>query len=210
MSELNNYLFGGRKYEKRYYWSLKEILLDGTEKDDYLINNSDFKSLLSSLVLHGYSTSLLDNAMAWTNSNYASVMDLVIRRHLDSLCLYSNNESYPSALAHNFIAKVAYILEMTSPRYLTLLKAYSDSQTELLDPVINKSKNLTRFNDTPQDEGDFAHDEHTTNITEVEGESSNELDTKMGRIKEIEEKYRNILLDWSNEFESLFIEEDNI
>lgn len=210
MNELNNYLFGGRKYENRYYWSLKEILLAGAEKDDYLINNSDFKTLLSSLVANGYSTSLLNNVMEWTNSNYASVMDLVIRRHLDSLCLYSDSESYPSTLANNFIAKVAYILEMTSPRYLTLLKAYSDSQTELLDPVINKSKNLTRFNDTPQDKGDFANDEHTTNITEVEGESSNELDTKMGRIKEIEEKYRNILLDWSNEFESLFIEEDNI
>ena len=196
------------KYEIRYYWNLKEIL--ARNKEDYQVNSEDLRTLLVSLIQAGFQTSVLDSDFAWTNENYPKVLDLVIRRHITDYCVVSDSESYPATPAKNFLAKLIYVLEMTTPRYTTLINSYEESRENLLNPVIIKTTGINRFNDTPQDEGDFANDSHTTNLTEIENKTENDADTAMGRIREIEENYKNLLLIWSREFESLFLSEENI
>lgn len=196
------------KYEIRYYWNLKEIL--ARNKEDYQVNSEDLRTLLVSLIQAGFQTSVLDNEYDWTNDNYPKVLDLVIRRHITDYCVVSDSEAYPATPAKNFLAKLIYVLEMTTPRYTTLINSYEESRENLLNPVIIKTTGINRFNDTPQDEGDFANDSHTTNLTEIENKTENDADTAMGRIREIEENYKNLLLIWSREFESLFLSEDNL
>ena len=94
------------------------------------------------------------------------------------------------------------IMEQTYDRYATLLKSYDDQKANLL----NKVEAITRFNDTPQDSGEFADDRHTTHITT----SKNDYDTIMARIDEIDRNYRNLLKDWTSEFEPLFIHEEGL
>lgn len=196
------------KYEIHYYWNLKEIL--ARNKEDYQVNSEDLRTLLVSLIQAGFQTSVLDNEYDWTNENYPKVLDLVIRRHITDYCVVSDSEAYPATPAKNFLAKLIYVLEMTTPRYTTLINSYEESRENLLNPVIIKTTGINRFNDTPQDEGDFANDSHTTNLTEIENKTENDADTAMGRIREIEENYKNLLLIWSREFESLFLSEDNL
>lgn len=196
------------KYEIRYYWNLKEIL--ARNKEDYQVNSEDLRTLLVSLIQAGFQTSVLNNEYEWTNDNYPEVLNLVIRRHITDYCVVSDSESYPGTSAKNFLAKLIYVLEMTTPRYTTLLNSYEESRENLLNPVIIKTTGINRFNDTPQNEGDFANDSHTTNLTEIENKTENDADTAMGRIREIEENYKNLLLIWSREFESLFLSEENI
>ena len=196
------------KYEIRYYWNLKEIL--ARNKEDYQVNSEDLRTLLVSLIQAGFQTSVLDNEYDWTNENYPKVLDLVIRRHITDYCVVSDSEAYPATPAKNFLAKLIYVLEMTTPRYTTLINSYEESRENLLNPVIIKTTGINRFNDTPQDEGDFANDSHTTNLTEIKNKTENDADTAMGRIREIEENYKNLLLIWSREFESLFLSEENI
>lgn len=102
----------------------------------------------------------------------------------------------------DFFDKFMTILKMTYDRYALILKTYEDNKADLL----NKVESLTRFNDTPQDTGEFSDDEHTTHITSTK----NDFDTLMGRIDEIDRKYRNVLADWTREFESLFIHEESL
>lgn len=198
------------KYEERYFWSLKELIIGNAK--EYNLGASRILDFIRtkmgdylSPVITGYGLSI-----TWTNSNYPLVLDLVVKRFKDMYCFYTNSEDYPTDEAINFIDKLLNLLYMTSPRYLKLLSIYAAADTTLLDPVEITSSGTTRFNDTPQDSGDFATDSHTTNITEDSRTTSNDLDTKMGRIREIESNYNNILLNWSNEFESLFLEEANI
>lgn len=205
MRELDSILFSPKKYEERFFWTFRE-LLDPT-KEAYQLSNSEILSIANSMT--GYTTPLISSG-AWTNNNYAKVLDLVIKRFSEKYTFFTLSEEMDSKKKNNYIAKLLYILEMTSPRYLKLLEVYESQKDKLLDPVKITSGGITRFNDTPQDEGDFANDEHTTNLTEDTRETSNELDTKMARIKEIESNYNNVLLNWSNEFESIFIEEGNI
>ena len=199
--------FNRIRYEERYYWSLKEVLDPTSSKDEFNVNNADVLSVVATMA--GYSSPTI-NLGAWTNVNYGKVIDLVVKRFIDHYCFYTTGSEFSVDKQKNFIAKMITILEMTSPRYLKLLEVYASADEELLSPVEIVSEGLTRFNDTPQDEGDFANDEHTTNLTQDSRTTSNDLDTKMGRIREIESNYNNLLLNWSNEFDSLFIEEENI
>lgn len=204
---MSNFPFNHCRYEERFFWNFKEVLNPTGSKESYELSNADVLSIVSSMT--GYTTPLISEG-AWTNANYSKLVDLVIKRFWEHYCFYTLSTEFPVDKQKNFIAKFLMILEMTSPRYLKLLEVYAGANDDLMNPVEITTSRLTRFNDTPQDEGDFANDSHTTNLTEDTGTTSNDLDTKMGRIKEIESNYNNILLNWSNEFESIFLEENNI
>ena len=105
-------------------------------------------------------------------------------------------------VAQEFLIRFLGVMERSYERYALILKTYADNKADLL----NKVESLTRFNDTPQDTGEFSDDEHTTHITSTK----NDFDTLMGRIDEIDRKYRNVLADWTREFESLFIHEESL
>ena len=208
---MNNFIFNPRRYEERYFWTFQEILNAGTPKVSYLMTYEDIEDFVRSMVASGYTTPIWDTTGTGSiKTQYRGVLDLVVKRFLGHYCFYTTSEDYPTNQAFNFMGKLIMVLEMTSPRYLKLLEVYETAKNQLLDPVEITTGGITRFNDTPQDEGDFANDSHTTNLTEDSRTTSNDLDTKMGRIKEIESNYNNVLLNWSNEFESIFLEENNI
>lgn len=106
------------------------------------------------------------------------------------------------------------IFNQTYDRYMNLLKTYNSQLSKLLDSVKTKSTGVGKFSDTPQNEivnGDeFGDNGHISNLTKSENETETEFDTKMGRIDEIQRKFRNVLKDWTEEFSGLFIEEGNI
>ena len=200
-------MFNEPLYKERYYWSLKDIL--NSSKEDYQLNNADIITLASAMT--SYSTPVLSGTpLAWTSAYYANIMDLVIRRFHKHFAVITESDTLENNDKYNFIAKLLYVLEMTSPRFLKLLSLYSSEDTKLLDKIASSGTSISRFNDTPQNGGDWSADGHTTNITQGSSSSQTDGDTKMGRLAEIQREYRNLLLDLSNEFEALFIEEDNL
>lgn len=213
---MNRMFLNPHRYVERYYWSLKEVLAGGNpenEYPDYLYNVETLYPVIGYMVSEGYSTPIWDTEDEEIKEEYRPVLELVVKRFLEHYCFWTTsseaNEEF-TTLCCNFMAKIINVLIMTAPRYLKLLEVYSGADASLMSPVEITSTGLTRFNDTPQDEGDFANDEHTTNLTEDNRTTSNDIDTKMGRIREIEGNYNNILLKWSNEFDKLFLEESNI
>lgn len=195
------------KYEEKFFWRFREILDPTSSKEDYLLSNSDILTIVASMT--GFTSPLIENG-AWKKSEYGEVMDLVVKRFHNFYCVSSNSGEFPVKEQKNFIAKLIMILEMTESRFMSILGAYSEAKDKLLGPVKNITKSKNRFNDTPQNNGSYEEDPYTTNISFVDSESDFDSDTIMGRIREIEGNYNNVLLDWSNEFDSLFIEEDNI
>lgn len=195
------------KYQEKFFWKFREILDPTSSKEDYNLSNADVLSIVATMM--GYSSPLIENGN-WKKSEYGEVLDLVIKRFHNFYCYSSLGSEFSVSEQKNFIAKLLMILEMTSGRYLSILGVYDEAKTKLLDPVKTDVKTKSRFNDTPQNNGTYEEDPYTTTLTL--GESSTEMgvDTIMGRIREIEGNYNNVLLNWSNEFDSLFIEEDNI
>ena len=195
------------KYEEKYFWRLREILDPTSSKEDYLLNNSDILTIVASMT--GYTSPLIYNG-AWKKDEYGEVLDLVIKRFHNFFCLSTSSPEFPLSESKNFIAKLLMILEMTAGRFMSILASYDEAKDKLLGPINVKVKSKNRFNDTPQNNGTYEEDPYTTNISFVDSETENDADTIMGRIREIEGNYNNVMLDWSNEFDALFIEEDNI
>lgn len=102
------------------------------------------------------------------------------------------------------------ILMATYQRYSILLEIYSANLSQLMNPINLVNEGTTRFNDTPQNGGNFSDDEHTSTITQIGSTSENDGGTKMQRIAEIQERFKQVYNDWANEFEKLFINPLNV
>lgn len=113
-----------------------------------------------------------------------------------------------------WLASMIFIANNTAPRYTKLLELYDSNKSKLMDALKNttSSNAISKFNDTPENTGDFEGESYTTNVTIGDVESTTELNpmTAMERLREIEESYRNVMLQWVNEFDRLFIDGANI
>ena len=86
-------------------------------------------------------------------------------------------------------------------KYSMLIQNLEANKAKLLDDV--KSSSTSRFNDTPQNSGDFSDDNHTSTVTKTENSSN--VGTMMARLNEIEDNIKQLYLDWSNEFRKFII-----
>ena len=82
-----------------------------------------------------------------------------------------------------------------------LIQNLNNNKAKLLDDV--KSSSIARFNDTPQNSGDFSDDQHTSNITTTTNSSN--VGTMMQRLNEIEDNIKQLYIDWSDEFRKFII-----
>ena len=72
-----------------------------------------------------------------------------------------------------------------------LIQNLNNNKAKLLDDV--KSSSIARFNDTPQNSGDFSDDQHTSNITTTTNSSN--VGTMMQRLNEIEDNIKQLYID---------------
>ena len=86
-------------------------------------------------------------------------------------------------------------------KYSLLIQNLTNNKKKLLDDV--KSSSVARFNDTPQNSGDFSDDQHTSTVTKTENSSN--VGTMMARLNEIEDNIKQLYIDWSNEFRKFII-----
>ena len=86
-------------------------------------------------------------------------------------------------------------------KYSMLIQNLNNNKQKLLDDV--KSSSTSRFNDTPQNSGDFSDDQHTSTVTKTENSSN--VGTMMARLNEIEDNIKQLYIDWSNEFRKFII-----
>ena len=148
-----------------------------------------------------------------------ALMFIVYERHYNDYMfkkVYPANEDAPvdELLTEADVKKALYpiinVINLTLPRYIPLLQQNEYASTDPIAPVSSVSKNKTRFNDTPQDGGDFNNDPHATNVSESENETSVDSASLMERLDQSFKNFRSIILEWSNEFNQLFFKEEQI
>ena len=95
--------------------------------------------------------------------------------------------------------RINYVYLTTKDRYMLLLNMYKQNKANLLKAVTTAV--TVRFNDTPQDGGDWGDDRHSTTIQSEE--QSNDYMPLMDRISAIEAKYHALMHRWVEQFNSL-------
>ena len=148
------------------------------------------------------------------NTIVNALMGVVYNRHANDIISWVDNiedeeDGYEDAM-YKALTKIIGVIDLTLPRYIPLLQQNEYASTDPIAPVSSVSKNKTRFNDTPQDGGDFNNDSHATNVSESENETSVDSASLMERLDQLFKNFRSIILEWSNEFNQLFFKEEQI
>lgn len=194
-------------YILKTYYSFEEVLesfLDEQRKHEW--ENLDWHSFFYS---HYPSAPIYDGNFLKDYLN--DLMELVFARFKEHYaCAKVGDEVITTADEKKIALRLINIIVNTYPKYSQLMKYYSDLENQLMKKISSSTVSVGRFNDTPQNEGDFADDEHTSNITKSETSVGIDGDSPINRLSEIKSKLSSILYDWSNEFDKLFIEEGNI
>lgn len=181
------------RYQVKNYYSLEEIL----EETPYTTGNDTLKTILDNLSLV--------NDLASSQEVAEDLWSLLYGRFFHNYCIVSDNDTLDSNEVKLFFIRFLNIYNMTKQKYRTILKIYKDNMNNMLAKIETSSNGDSRFNDTPQESGDFSDDSHTTSITQNSNTTLTDGDTIMGRIKDIQSSYDNVLANWCNEFAKLFI-----
>ena len=111
------------------------------------------------------------------------------------------NEDFVKKFAETKAGQIMSWWTSSTEKYSLLIQNLEANKTKLLDDV--KSVSISRFNDTPQNSGDFSDDQHTSTATKTENSSN--VGTMMARLNEIEDNIKQLYIDWSNEFRKFII-----
>ena len=111
------------------------------------------------------------------------------------------NEDFVEKFAETKVGQIMSWWQSSTEKYSLLIQNLENNKNKLLDDV--KSVSTSRFNDTPQNSGDFSDDQHTSTVTKTENSSN--VGTMMQRLNEIEDNIKQLYIDWSNEFRKFII-----
>lgn len=145
-----------------------------------------------------------------------SVMTNVYDRHAEDIifrhdsCIWENDYQITQADVRKCLSKIVNVLNLTLPKYLVLLKQFKKSSGDPIAPIKSESKGTTRFNDTPQNIGDWGDEDHTTNVSNSESETSVDTGSLMERLSALYKDWKSIVLEWCNEFNQCFLKEEQI
>ena len=208
-------------WEKISYFTLQEVLdlfpsfrpaspHDKTFADDWFSKILDASNL--ELAIYGISEFIADDTI---KDVIDALMTIVYQRHSEDFIYWEKTlaDVYPSldvAYFEKYIRTLLNIIELTTPKYLPLLQDQEYYSYAPTSPLKSKTTGRTRFNDTPQNMGDFNDEEHATNVSKSVNESEVDSGSIVSRLDEAFKNWRSIILEWSNEFNQAFLKEEQV
>lgn len=184
-----------------------------TSPNQKSLSSTWFTTLIDSLQME-LNVLVLDSSYNSQISDLVNaLMTIVYDRHAEDYvfsAIYDCNESYTltSNDSKKVLSKLINIINLTAPKYIPLFKQYKEASINPIDAIKSTSKGKTAFNDTPQNIGDWGDEDHTTNISSSESETSVDVGTLMERLASMYKDYKSVILEWSNEFNQCFIKEE--
>ena len=189
---------------ERTYYTLDDIkkALNIIGEGPYALNNKTFSSILNACLQKagGYTTTTFTETQESTDCFRYYIWP----RFYQEVVVYTDSdesEDFLEKFARTKIGQIFAWWKSSTEKYSMLIQNLEANKTKLLDDV--KSSSIARFNDTPQNSGDFSDDNHTSNITTTTNSSN--VGTMMQRLNEIEDNIKQLYIDWSNEFRKFII-----
>ena len=181
---------------ERTYYTLddirKEVGIIPDNKGPYTMSNTSFSIFLNTCLTEaGYDTPPIATE---TNEAINCFRNYIWPRFYQEFIIYTDSdesESFVEKLCRTKAGQIMSWWQSSSEKYSLLIQNLTANKSKLLDDV--KSSSIARFNDTPQNSGDFSDDNHTSNITKTE--SSSNVGTMMQRLNEIEDNIKQLYLD---------------
>lgn len=135
-----------------------------------------------------------------------ALLNSILDRYETCWIVYRDSYEKEEALqrrAAAWVRKFRARYEETKDRYHAILNAYESSRDNLLAKL--GSTTSVRFNDTPQNSGDFSGESYASTYTETKTEA--DAQDLIDRLAKIQSQYMDVLRAWADEFRSFFGEE---
>ena len=193
-------------YYERTYYTLDDIRIEvginPRNKGPYIMSNMSLITFLNACLTEAG----FDKAPALTETNEAinCFRNYIWPRFYQEAIIYADldkNEDFVEKFARTKVGEIMSWWISSIDKYSMLIQNLEANKSKLLDDV--KSASISRFNDTPQNSGDFSDDNHTSTVTKTENSSN--VGTMMARLNEIEDNIKQLYIDWSNEFRKFII-----
>lgn len=219
---LNNVIYNP-KFEKEYWWKLANVR-SAWDTDDVCIESPIAQYTPATVYEKLYDMDMEDNypsLITGTGANIkviqpvADIINLIVKRFNDHYCFCTSDDTQASGYkeAKAFTYKLFNLIEYTYKKYQKVIDLYNDNYATLMRELSMTTESGSRYNDTPQEaEVSLSYEENqfTSNLTKSKTVTTRDSDTPIAKIEEIFRNYRNVLLDWLNEFDSLFVEVHNV
>ena len=142
-----------------------------------------------------------------------TLLQSIYRRFVSNVCFTIENDDELFMKVTNFFDTLLNLLTNTYPRYKIILSELETLQNKLIAPVkINRTDtNVGKIKDTPQADITPDSDAYNSAVTWSQNKSEVE-DQKLDNLDlsdKLREKWQNVMLEWSNEFDRLFIDSAN-
>ena len=196
----------------RRYFTLDDVRHDmafySTEEGPFVIEakSSRMTDFISSVMR---SCGWIAPNAAWINS-FSNYIDICWQEHIwpkfyDKAICYTDDDEIADddseKVFSNFIGPIIAWMTSSDTKFSLLISNQEANKTKLLDQI--KSSSVNRFNDTPQNQGQFEDNEHNTNVTKTENATDGA--TLLARLNEIEDNLKRLYENWSNEFRKFII-----
>ena len=185
---------------ERTYYTLDDIRVEVNISPDtkgpYTISNISLSTFSLSTFLNtclqniGYDTAIFTE----TNEAITCFRNYIWPRFYQEAIIYVDSDESESFVEKFCRTKVGQIMswwQSSIDKYSLLIQNLEANKSKLLDDV--KSASISRFNDTPQNSGDFSDDQHTSTVTKTENSSN--VGTMMQRLNEIEDNIKQLYID---------------
>lgn len=193
-------------YYERTYYTLDDIRVEvginPDKKGPYTMTNITFSTFLNNCLTEaGYDITTSSTEGVETITCFK---DYIWPRFYQEAIIYADldkNEDFVEKFCRTKVGQIMAWWKSSSEKYSMLIQNLTANKAKLLDDV--KSASISRFNDTPQNSGDFSDDQHASTVTKTENSSN--VGTMMARLNEIEDNIKQLYIDWSNEFRKFII-----
>lgn len=194
------------------YFTLGEII---SLEDDTISPNATSGDLVFTTIMTTYGLTIEDtSATKQTILNqlmrmvYARFYHCEVYRKTLDYPYYDDASAPDSSERKEIFREFIQVFNLTAPRYVPLLQQFNAKESDPIGKISSTSTGKTRFNDTPQDGGEFDDDDHTSHITQTEATTESDSGSIMERLDSLYKNWRQILRDWTSEFIGLFYREE--
>ena len=197
------------RYKIEYYFTFKEVMNNYSPYSD---SSFSWYSILHDAVPYAplYKMTSDTPPVEVLKDNLEDLLNLVYSRYLHHYIYWKGEETLSEDDFNEIALKLANVIMITYPKYSPLVGFYKAQESSLMSKIASVSNSKIGFNDTPQNGGLFDDDSHRSNVTESETTNETAGDTPINRLDEIRRKLTSIMLEWSNEFDRIFLEEGNV
>lgn len=210
------------------------VLMTLEDVSKFLENyNTDIESLICSNTPNREAWTS-NGRLSTTIKGLSEAFDITGARHFEDICVKykllgidatesdQNSEILKKIIL--FAINWGNIINFTYEKYSILASLYDSSKNDLLLGIKStmtgsssgNTSNTQNYNDTPQNENNneiFGGDDYSSSINKSNGASSatatetrfDERELLIDRLEKIGSKYEKVILNWSNEFNKLFI-----